>query len=47
MALNEIALPDGQAMIDLDLTAFGEVKPDVSLELRIDAIKLTFDLHGE
>ena len=43
----EISLPDGQALIDIQVTAFGEVKPDVSLEIRIDAIKLTFDLLVE
>jgi hypothetical protein len=45
--INEIPLPDGQAMIDLELTAFGEIKPDLSLEVRIEAIKLTFDLLVE
>jgi hypothetical protein len=33
ITINEIPLPDGQAIIDVELTAFGEVKPDVSLEL--------------
>ena len=41
---NEIRVPDGQAIIDLELKTFGEVKPDVSLEVRVDTIKLTFDL---
>ena len=34
---NEIPVPDGQAIIDLELKTFTEVKPDLSLELRIDA----------
>ena len=44
IALNEIPVPDGQAIIDLELKTFTEVKPDLSLELRIDAPKLAFDL---
>ncbi|MGB0094361.1 MAG: hypothetical protein WBP81_17750 [Solirubrobacteraceae bacterium] len=44
---NEIPVPDGQAIIDLELGAFGEVKPDLSLELRIETLKLTFDLLVE
>ena len=44
---NEIPIPDGQAIIDLHLKTFTEVKPDLSLELRIDAPKLTFDLLVE
>jgi hypothetical protein len=44
---NEIPTPDGQAIIGLGLKTFTEVKPDLSLELRIDAIKLTFDLLVE
>ena len=44
IALNEIPVPDGQAIIDLELKTFTEVKPDLSLELRIDAAKLAFDL---
>jgi hypothetical protein len=47
ITVNEIAVPDGQAMIDLELSTFGEVKPDVSLEVRIETIKLTFDLLVE
>ena len=47
ITLNEIPLPDGQAMIDVELSTFGEVKPDVSLEVKIQAIKLTFDLLVE
>jgi hypothetical protein len=45
--LNEIKLPDGQAIIDLELKAFTEIKPDLSLELRIKELKLTFDLLVE
>ena len=44
---NEIPVPDGQAIIDLELKTFNEVKPDLSLELRIDALKLTFDMLVE
>jgi len=44
---NEIPVPDGQAIIDLELKTFSEVKPDLSLELRIDTVKLTFDLLVE
>ena len=40
-------VPDGQAIIDLELKTFTEVKPDLSLELRIDTLKLTFDLLVE
>ena len=47
ITLNEIAVPDGQAIIDVELKTFSEVKPDVSLELRIDSLKLTFDLLVE
>jgi Domain of unknown function (DUF5710)/Replication-relaxation len=45
--LNELPVPDGQAIIDVELKTFSEVKPDVSVELRIDTIKLTFDLLVE
>ena len=47
ITLNEIPVPDGQAIIDLELKQFTEVKPDLSLELRIDTLKLTFDLLVE
>jgi hypothetical protein len=47
ITLNEIPLPDGQAIIDVELKTFAEIKPDLSLELRIDATKLTFDLLVE
>ena len=47
VTVNEIPVPDGQAIIDLELKAFSEVKPDLSLELRIDTLKLTFDLLVE
>jgi hypothetical protein len=47
IALNEIPVPDGQAIIDLELKTFTEVKPDLSLELRIEALKLGFDLLVE
>jgi hypothetical protein len=45
ITLNEIPIPDGQAIIDVELKAFTEIKPDLSLELRIG--KLTFDLLVE
>ena len=47
ITLNEIPVPDKQAIIDIHLKTFAEVKPDVSLELRIDAPKLTCDLLVE
>ena len=47
ITLNEIKVPDGQAIIDLGLKTFTEVKPDLSLELRVDELKLTFDLLVE
>jgi hypothetical protein len=47
IATNEIPIPDKQAIIDLGLKVFTEVKPDLSLELRIDTLKLTFDLLVE
>ena len=47
ITLNEIPMPDGQAIIDVELKSFAEIKPDLSLELRIDATKLTFDLLVE
>lgn len=34
-------------MIDLGLETLGEVKPDLSLEIRIETIRLTFDLLVE
>jgi hypothetical protein len=47
IALNEIQVADGQAIIDLELKKFSEIKPDLSLELRIEQLKLTFDLLVE
>lgn len=47
ISINEIPLPDGQAIIDIELTTSGEVKPDVSLEVKIETLKLTFDLLVE
>ena len=47
VSFSEIPVPDGQAIIDVELKRFTEVKPDVSLEVRIDALKLTFDLLVE
>jgi hypothetical protein len=45
--LNEIPVPEGQAIIDVELKSFTEIKPDLSLELQVDAMKLTFDLLVE
>ena len=39
--------PDGHAIIDVAQKPFTEIKPDLSLELRIDALNLTFDLLVE
>ncbi|MHB1571099.1 MAG: replication-relaxation family protein, partial [Solirubrobacteraceae bacterium] len=47
ITLNEIPVPDGQAIIDVELKAFTEIKPDLSLELRFESLKLTFDLLVE
>jgi hypothetical protein len=47
ITVNEISVPEGQAIIDLALKSFGEVKPDLSLEVRIQTIKLTFDVLVE
>jgi hypothetical protein len=47
ITLNELPLPDGQAIIDLQQGAFTEVKPDLSLELHIPSMRLTFDLLVE
>ena len=46
ITLNEIDVPDGHAILDV-ARPFTEIKPDLSLELRIDALKLTFDLLVE
>ena len=47
ITVNEIPVPDGQAIIDLELKTFTEIKPDLSLELRLEPLKLTFDLLVE
>jgi hypothetical protein len=47
ITLNEINVPDGQSIIDLELKSFTEIKPDLSLELRVEPLKLTFDLLVE
>ena len=44
ITLNEIPLGDKQAIIDLQLKSFTELHPDLSLELRIPTLNLTFDL---
>ncbi len=45
ITLRELTVPAGHAILDLD--AFREIKPDVSLELRVPRIRLTFDLLVE
>jgi hypothetical protein len=45
ITMAELDVPDGHAI--LDLPPFREIKPDVSLELRIPSIRLTFDLLVE
>ena len=47
ITLNEIPLPAKQAIIDVQLQTFAEIRPDLSLELRIETLKLTFDLLVE
>ena len=47
ITLNEIEVPDGQAIIDVELKTFAEIKPDLSLELRFEHLKLTCDLLVE
>jgi hypothetical protein len=47
ITLNEIKVPDGQAIIDVELKTFTEIKPDLSLELRVEPEKLTFDMLVE
>ncbi len=47
LQINEIPVPDGHAIIDVQQKTFTEIKPDLSLELRIETIKLTFDLLVE
>ena len=47
ITINEIPVPDGHAIIDVQLKAFTEVKPDLSLEFRVEPLKLTFDLLVE
>jgi Replication-relaxation len=44
---NEIPVPEGQAIIDVELKTFTEIKPDLSLELRVDTMQLSFDLLVE
>jgi hypothetical protein len=45
ITMRELDVPDGHAI--LDLPPFREIKPDISLELRIPSLKLTFDLLVE
>jgi hypothetical protein len=45
ITMAELDVPDGHAV--LDLPPFREIKPDVSLELRITSQRLTFDLLVE
>ena len=45
ITMRELDVPDGHAI--LDLPPFREIKPDVSLELRVPSLRLTFDLMLE
>ena len=47
ITVNEIPLGDKQAIIDLQLKSFTELHPDLSLELKIATLNLTFDLLVE
>ena len=47
ITIADIKVPDGQAIIDLELKTFTEIKPDLSLELRSEQLKLTCDLLVE
>jgi hypothetical protein len=47
VTIADIKVPDGQAIIDLELKTFTEIKPDVSLELRSEQLKFTCDLLVE
>ncbi len=47
IANNEIPVPDGQMIIDLELKQFAEIKPDLALELKTQTIPLSFDLLVE
>ena len=42
ITMGELEVPDGHAI--LDLPPFREIKPDISLELRIAGLRLTFDM---
>jgi hypothetical protein len=45
ITIAEHDVPDGHAI--LDLPRFREIKPDISLELGIESVRLTFDLLVE
>lgn len=47
LTLRELPTPDGHALLDVALAEFREIKPDIALELRVQAMKLTFDLLVE
>jgi hypothetical protein len=47
ITLNEIPVPDKQAIGDLALKQFAEIKPDLSVELRVQSLRLSFDLLVE
>ena len=47
ITIADIKVPDGQAIIDLELKTFTEIKPDLSLELRSEQLKFTCDLLVE
>jgi hypothetical protein len=42
ITMGELEVPDGHAI--LDLPPFREIKPDISVELRIPSLRLTFDM---
>jgi hypothetical protein len=47
ITINEIPVGERQTILDLELKQFAEVKPDLSLELRVPDQPLTFDLLVE
>ena len=47
ITIGEVKVPDGQAIIDLELKTFTEINPDLSLELRSEQLKLTCALLVE
>jgi hypothetical protein len=47
ITIADIKVPDGQAIIDLELKTFTEIKPDLSLELRSEQLRFSCDLLVE